>query len=236
MSAIEVDGLTKEFGPVAAVEDVSLAVAAGEAYALVGPNGSGKTTVIDAILGLLRPTGGTVAVDGYDVSEDPVAARERLGVVPEGTAVYDRLSGRRHVAFAAEARGVAVDADEVLERVGLREVADRPAGTYSAGMARRLVLATALVGGPSVLVFDEPFSGLDVDARAVLLRVLEEEREDGTAVLFATHRFDLVETTADRVGVLSEGLLAREFAVDDRETDRPVHERVEAAVAGGVSP
>ncbi|MFB6206005.1 MAG: ABC transporter ATP-binding protein, partial [Haloglomus sp.] len=213
-----------------------LAVDEGEVYALVGPNGSGKTTALNVLLGLVRPTAGDARICGEDTWDAARAARQHLGVVPEGYGVYGRLTGRRHVAFAATSRGWSGDPDAVLERVGLQDVADRRAGTYSRGMKKRLVLAMALVGDPDVLLLDEPFNGLDPDAAQTLRTAIEHERERGTSVLLASHLFREVAAVADRVGMLSGGELVREGPVADVVEGRPTIDSLEAAYREAVTP
>jgi ABC-2 type transport system ATP-binding protein len=234
MTAIAFAGVSKRRGSVLALDALDLAIEDGEVYALVGPNGSGKTTALNVLLGLVRPTEGQATVHGYDVWTEAPAARRHLGVVPEGTPVYERLSGRRHVDFGATSRGVDVDPEAVLDRVGLADVADRRAGTYSRGMTQRLVLALALVGEPDVLLLDEPFYGLDPDASATLRRVLRTERDRGATVVFASHLFDEVGRLADRVGMLSGGQLVREGAVADLVVDEPAIDALEDAYRDSV--
>lgn len=213
MSAVTVDSVTKRYGDLVAVRDLDLVVDRGEVYCLVGPNGSGKTTLFNVLLDFVRPTSGRVEVLGRDATEAPLAVRERVGVVPEGYGVYDRMTGRQHVAFAADSKGVDADPEAVLERVGLADVADQRAGGYSKGMAKRLILATALVGDPDLLVFDEPFSGLDPAAFAQLRDTIRAERDRGTAVFLSTHLYGPVERIGDRVGIVLDGELVAEHDV-----------------------
>ncbi|MFB6151567.1 MAG: ABC transporter ATP-binding protein [Haloarculaceae archaeon] len=215
MSAVDIDGVTKRYGDVLAVDGVDLAVDRGEVYCLVGPNGSGKTTILNVLLDFVRPTEGSVEVLGHDARTESLAVRERIGVVPEGYGVYDRLTGRQHVAFAADSKGADDDPDAILERVGLADAADQRAGEYSKGMAKRLILGAALVGDPDLLVFDEPFSGLDPAAFARLRDTIEAENDRGTAVFLSTHLFGPVERVGDRVGVLLDGELVAERDVAD---------------------
>jgi len=214
MSVVSVENLTKRYGTVVGIEDVSLSVEEGEVYCLVGPNGSGKTTLLNILLDFVRPTDGDVTVCGHDATTDSLAVREHVGVVPEGYGVYDRLSGRQHVAFAIDAKGADDEPIDVLDRVDLVDVADQWAGEYSKGMAKRLILGTALVGDPDLLVFDEPFSGLDPTAFAQLLDIIEEERDRGTTVFLSTHLFGPVEHVGDSVGILLDGELVTERDVD----------------------
>jgi ABC-2 type transport system ATP-binding protein len=213
MSAIELTGVTKRFGDITAVDDLDLTVAEGEVYGLIGPNGSGKSTVLNLLLDFIRPTTGRVTVFGHDAQAESLAVRERLGVVPEGYAVYDRLTARQHLEFVYESKAAEGDVDALLERVGLREDADRAAGDYSSGMRKRLILAMALVGDPDLLIFDEPFRGLDPNASLTLRETIVAENDRGSTVLVASHLFEQLEVVCDRVGLLLDGTLVAENSV-----------------------
>ena len=214
MTAIAVDELTKEYGRVTALDRVSLTVEEGEIFGFLGPNGAGKSTFINLLLDFARPTGGTARILGHDCQEAGVAARERLGVVPEGYSVFDRLSGRKHVEYAIRSKDTDADAVELLDRVGLHEAAARRASDYSKGMKQRLVLAMALAGEPDMLLLDEPTTGLDPNGAAEMRRVLREENERGATIFFSSHILEQVEAVCDRVGILQGGELV---AVDTIE-------------------
>jgi ABC-2 type transport system ATP-binding protein len=208
-TVLSVDGLSKQYGSVTAVGGVSFSVSGGEAFGLVGPNGAGKSTTLDVLIGLSRPTDGSAVVAGHDVTESPAEARGEMGVVPENCGLYDRLTGTEHVQLAARAKRVDTDTDRLLRRVGLDETDwNRPAGTYSKGMAQRLRLAVALVGDPNVLVLDEPLSGLDPEGIEEITSLIRDIRDDGAAVVFSSHDLPYVERVCDRVGVLNDGSFA----------------------------
>ncbi|WP_284014341.1 ABC transporter ATP-binding protein [Halobaculum litoreum] len=207
MSAITIDSLRKEYGDTFAVDGLSLSVAPGEVFGFLGPNGAGKSTTIDALLGYVRPTAGTITVLGRDAATESRAVREAVGVLPDGYALYDRLTAREHVAMAASFRGGDDDPEAVLSRVGLADAADRRAGGFSKGMAQRLALGMALVGDPDVLVFDEPSSGLDPTGIAALRRIVAAEADRGTTVFFSSHDLAQVEATCDRVAIVDDGRL-----------------------------
>jgi ABC-2 type transport system ATP-binding protein len=223
MAAIDVQGVTKRYGSVTALQELDLTVEEGEVYGFLGPNGAGKSTTIDILLDFVRPTSGAVQVLGMDARERGAAVRQRTGVLPDGYRVYDRLTGRRHVEFVAESKAVEVDPVTLLDRVGIAEAADRQAGGYSKGMAQRLVLAMALVGEPDLLVLDEPTTGLDPNGARQMRELVREENERGATVFFSSHILAQVEAVCDRIGILQNGSLVAEDSVEglrDRlETD-----------------
>jgi ABC-2 type transport system ATP-binding protein len=215
--AINITGLTKQFGDVVAVRNVDLTVEEGEIFGFLGPNGAGKSTTINVLLDFIRPTDGTVRVLGQDAQAESQAVRERTGVLPEGYDVYDRLTGRQHLEFAIESKNADDDPEQLLERVGIPEAIDRKAGGYSKGMAQRLVLAMALVGEPDLLILDEPTTGLDPNGAREMREIIREERDRGATIFFSSHILEQVEAVCDRVGILREGEIV---AVDTIENLR----------------
>ncbi|MFC4359414.1 ATP-binding cassette domain-containing protein [Halobium salinum] len=205
MTAIELSGVTKRFGDVTAVDGLDLTVSEGEVFGFLGPNGAGKSTTINMVLDFVRPTSGEVRVLGRDAQAESVAVRERTGVLPEGFDVYERLTGRQHVAFAAESKGVDLDPDAMLERVGIADAADRKAGGYSKGMRQRLALGMALVGEPDLLILDEPSSGLDPAGAKEMREIVRTEADRGATVFFSSHVLGQVEAICDRVGIMRDG-------------------------------
>ena len=218
MAAIELDGVTKRFGDVTAVDGLDLTVPEGEVFGFLGPNGAGKSTTINVLLDFVRPTEGSVRVLGMDPQRESVAVRERTGVLPEGFSVYDRLTGREHLEFAIESKDADADPDALLERVGLEGDGDRKAGGYSKGMAQRLALGMALVGDPDLLILDEPSSGLDPAGAKEMREIVREEADRGATVFFSSHVLGQVEAVCDSVGILREGeLVARDSIEGLRE-------------------
>ncbi|WP_276258849.1 ABC transporter ATP-binding protein [Haloglomus litoreum] len=209
MTAIETNDLTKRYGEsVLAVDGLDLTVEEGEVFGFLGPNGAGKSTTIDMLLDYVRPTSGTATVLGYDAQAETKAIHRRVGILPDGYGLYDRLSGRKHIEFAIDLKGVDDDPDELLDRVGLeREAAGRRVGGYSKGMTQRLALAIALVGDPDLLVLDEPSSGLDPNGVREVRAIAREHAERGGTVFFSSHILSQVEAVCDRVGILNRGRL-----------------------------
>ncbi|MEF8814540.1 MAG: ABC transporter ATP-binding protein [Halovenus sp.] len=214
MAAIELDGLEKQFGSVAALSGIDLTVERGEIFGFLGPNGAGKSTTIDILLDFVRPTAGEARVLGMDAQAETLAVRKRTGVLPDGYHVYDRLTGRQHLEFVIESKDVDDDPDTMLERVGIADAADRAAGGYSKGMTQRLALGMALVGDPDLLILDEPSTGLDPAGAREIRELVREEKARGTTIFFSSHVLGQVEAVADRVGILRGGELV---AVDTVE-------------------
>jgi ABC-2 type transport system ATP-binding protein len=209
---VRVEGVSKTFGEVLALDSVSLEFERGIVYGLLGPNGAGKTTLIRLLTTLLRPDSGRVEVAGVDVVADPATARTRIGLAGQFAAVDDYLTGRENVEIVGrlynlskvEARSRAAD---LLERINLTDAADRTVRTYSGGMRRRLDLAASLIGRPEVLFLDEPTTGIDPRSRIELWQVIEDLVHAGTTVLLTTQYLDEADRLADRLAVILRGRL-----------------------------
>jgi ABC-2 type transport system ATP-binding protein len=203
--AIEVSNLTKRFGDVLAVDDLSFTVDEGRIVGFLGPNGAGKTTTLRMLLGLVYPTAGrsTIFGAGYDHLDDPV---HKVGAVLDGGMLHPGRTGRNHLRALARAAGVSdARTDELLELVALTDAANRRAGGYSLGMRQRLGLAAALLGDPRVLVLDEPANGLDPQGIRWLRDFLRALAREGRAVLVSSHVLAEVSQTADDVVVINRG-------------------------------
>ena len=206
--AIQIHDVTKRFGSFTAVDRVDLQIEQGEVFGFLGHNGAGKSTVINMLLDHIRPTAGDLAVFGADCQTDSVEARKHMGVLPDGYGVYSGLTGRQHVQFAMESKGVDGEPLNLLDRVGITEAADRAAEGYSKGMTQRMVFAMALVGEPDLLILDEPTSGLDPAGARSMREIILEENERGATVFFSSHILEQIEAVADRVGIMHQGQLA----------------------------
>jgi len=232
--------VTKHYGKIAAVENVSLALQPGEATALVGHNGAGKTTLIKLLLGLVRPSHGSVRVLGVDpAGRQGAQARRALGFLPENVAFHGAMSGTELMAFYARLKGQPVGRNrDLLARVGLAEAADRRVATYSKGMRQRLGLAQTLIGAPRLLLLDEPTSGLDPASRAEVFDMIDRLRAEGATILVSTHALAEVGERVDKVAVLHKGglLCAGSLADLRRETAAEVRIRlrVQTCTTGSV--
>ena len=202
---IEVAGLTKSYGPIRALEDVSFEVSAGEVVGLLGPNGAGKTTTMRILAGALGATAGQVRIAGRDVRLDPRATKRLVGYLPEVPPLYDEMTVERYLGFCAELKDAPKDAyrsPELWERLGIGDVQHRILGRLSKGYRQRVGLAQALVHRPRVLVLDEPLAGLDPAQRIEIRSVVRDLAEGGVAVLISSHALTEVEAICDRVIVL----------------------------------
>ena len=205
---IRYEGFGKRYGEIAAVEDLDLEVGARDAIALIGPNGSGKTTTLKAALGLVKPTRGRVLVDGRDIATDGRAARARIGYLPQRLGFPEGCDAREVMRFYAKLRGAPADSiDGLLARVGLTAAAKRVVDGYSGGMRQRLGIAIALLGSPRVLVLDEPTAALDPSGALDVRDILAGIRADGIGVLLSSHDLAEVAAVADRIGVFDGGRL-----------------------------
>jgi ABC-2 type transport system ATP-binding protein len=214
-AVIETRELTKRYGAARGIEDVSMAVEAGEVFGFLGPNGAGKTTTIRTLLDLLHPTSGSARLFGLDSRRDSVAIRARLGNLPGDFAYDPRLSGRELVSFFAELRGMGGlgRARELAER--FEADLERPMGELSRGNRQKIALVQSAFHDPELLILDEPTSGLDPLMQEEFLAFVAEERDRGRTVFLSSHELDEVERSCDRVGIIREGRLVAVESVEE---------------------
>jgi len=216
---LEVRGLTRRYGRSTAVDGLSLAVREGEIVGFLGPNGAGKTTTLRCCAGLLRPDAGEIVVAGASLLREPLAARARLGLVPDQPFVYDRLTAREFLDFVAALYRVPeriadARAAELVDRLDLDGVADDLVETYSLGMRQKVSIAAALIHDPPLFLLDEPLVGLDPQAARTLKDLLRERAARGLGVFVSTHLLDVAERLCDRVIVLHHGRAVAEGTLD----------------------
>ena len=218
--AIEAIGLTKQFNKKLAVDNLNLRVAEGEFFGFLGPNGAGKSTTIKMLVGLLRPTGGQAIITGHDMWRDPLAAKQQIGVLPEGLALYPRLTAREFIQFAGTMYGldeltITQRTNDLLELVDLDADADKLIVDYSHGMRKKTALAAAIIHTPRVLFLDEPFEGVDAITIRAIRGVLQRLRERGTTIFFSSHILEIVEKLCTRVAVINDGRLVAEGSIPE---------------------
>ncbi len=205
---IQTHGLVKAFGYRPVLKKLDFSVARGEFVALLGPNGSGKSTLLRLLAGLSKATAGTVTVGGWELPGEAAAVRAQIGMVGHKSLLYEALTARENLRFFARLYAIE-DADTVIEerieRVGLKKHADQAVRTYSRGMQQRLSIARALLHDPAVLLFDEPYTGLDQDAGAMLDQLLLGTHDEGRTIVMSTHQLDRAQALASRIVILSKG-------------------------------
>lgn len=223
---IEVSGLTKLYGELVAVDDLSFSVAPGEVLGLVGPNGAGKTTTLRSLVGIVRPTRGTIRIGRHDLERDPVAAKRQLAFMPDEPHLFDYLSVEEHLRFIA--RLYEVPAHDVEQRIPALlselELADKARalpGELSRGMRQKLVIACGLLHDPTVLLFDEPLTGLDPAGIRRMKQTIVERARSGAAVLLSSHLLHLVEEICNRVLILQRGRMVAIGTIDQILVGRP---------------
>jgi ABC-2 type transport system ATP-binding protein len=233
---IEVRGLIKDFGTTRAVNGVSFSVRPGEIMGLLGPNGSGKTTIMRVLTGFFPPSEGRVTIDGLDVEEHALAVRERIGYLPENTVLYPDLSVRRFLTFCAEVKGIPsgqrrARLGEVMTACGLTEVANKLIGKLSKGYRQRVGIAQAVIHHPKVLVLDEPTVGLD-PRQIVDIRSLIKSLGGSTTILLSTHILPEVSMTCERVIIIDYGRIIAEDTADGLTRRLQGSHETRARVAG----
>jgi sodium transport system ATP-binding protein len=207
---IQADSLRKSFGGRHALDGLTFSAGDGSVTGLVGPNGSGKTTTLRLITGLLRPDGGQVQVDGVDPARDPMRARCRIGALTDGFGNYPRLTTREHLWYFGELRGMSAAELEprtrfLLDLFDMHEIADRRAQGFSQGERMKLALARALINDPPNILLDEPANGLDVPSARALRTLLERLRDAGKCVIYCSHLMAEVSLICDKVVVIARG-------------------------------
>jgi ABC-2 type transport system ATP-binding protein len=223
---LQARGLTKRYGGVAALDGVSFDLHPGEIVGYLGPNGSGKSTTVNLVVGLLEPTRGELTLSGTRAGDDPIAYKRQIGYVPEEPTLYAHLTAAEYLMLVGRLRRLPprtlqTRVPELLRLLQLHDSRYRSMTTFSKGMRQRVLVAAALLHDPRLLVLDEPFSGLDVNAGALLRTLLRLLADEGRMIFFSTHRFDMVEKLCSRVIVLSGGRIALERRVADFERSGP---------------
>ena len=221
---IEITGLTKRYGSFTAVDALDLTVPRGELFGFLGPNGAGKTTTMRMLAGILRPTSGTVKIAGLDVWTDPVAAKSKLGFIPDRPFIYEKLTGVEFIRFVAGLYGqhgaiVERRGRELLALFDLEEWRDELVESYSHGMRQKLIIASAFVHRPEVIVVDEPHVGLDPKSIKILRDLFKEYTRRGHTILMSTHTLEVAERLCDRIAIIQGGKIRSQGTMDDIRRD-----------------
>ncbi len=237
MPALEARGLVKTFGDLRAVDGVDFSIPRGTFYGIAGPNGAGKSTTLRMLTGLLRPDAGNAVLDGVEVWPDPLAAKARVGFVPDNPVLFDRLTAPEMLEYAGMLRRmdpavVANRARELLRVLDLSEEGEKLIADFSLGMIKRIGLAVALLHSPRVLILDEPFGALDPVNTQVMEDVLQLYRHGGGTVVFASHVMDVVQRLCDRLVVIGSGRVLAEGTVADVAGGRNLQDAFVELVGG----
>jgi ABC-2 type transport system ATP-binding protein len=209
---IKLTNLSKKYGSFTAVNAINLEVPRGELFGFLGPNGAGKTTTLRMIAGILRPTGGSVEIGGVDISTNPIAAKSKLGFIPDRPFIYEKLTGAEFLRFVAglynqEGAQVEHRARELLALFDLEEWRDELVESYSHGMRQKLIISSAFVHRPEVIVVDEPMVGLDPKAARILKDLFREYTKRGHTIMMSTHTLEVAQTLCDRIAIIQGGVI-----------------------------
>ena len=218
--AVATTNLTRRFGEFTAVQDVNLSVAPGQFFGFLGPNGAGKSTTIKMLTGLLAPTSGSIQILGLDAASHPIEVKRQIGVVPEGMALFGRLTGAEFLSFAGRMYGLdrmtaAKRAAELLEFMQLADQPKKLVTDYSHGMQKKLALAAAVIHGPKVLFLDEPFEGVDAIAAGTLKSMLQGMIARGATIFLTSHVLDIVERLCSHVAIIHQGRLVAQGSLEE---------------------
>jgi ABC-2 type transport system ATP-binding protein len=212
---IQLDDLTKKFGTFTAVDHLTLRIERGQFFGFLGPNGAGKTTTIKMLTGLYAPTTGTCRINGIDIHDDPLSAKQNIGYVPDQPFLYEKLTGREFLYFVGglfkmPSALLRTKIEESIELYEIGEFIDKRAEEYSQGMRQRIVLAAAMLHDPSVLVIDEPLVGLDPRSARLVKDTLKRKTREGLTVFMSTHLLEIVEELCDRIAIIKQGRIIHE--------------------------
>ncbi|HUJ32902.1 MAG TPA: ABC transporter ATP-binding protein [Candidatus Acidoferrum sp.] len=218
--AIATQGLTRRFGELVAVSDVNLRVVPGQFFGFLGPNGAGKSTTIKMLTGLLAPSAGTIQILGHDLTANPVEVKRQIGVVPEGMALFGRLTGSEYLNFVGRMYGLDREtaAKRSAELLEFMQLADQPktlVTDYSHGMQKKLALAAAVIHGPKILFLDEPFEGVDAIASTTLKAMLQRMISRGATIFLTSHVLEIVERLCSHVAIIHRGLLVAQGSIEE---------------------
>lgn len=217
---IRLVNLTKKFGSLIAVNNLSIEIPTGQFFGFLGPNGAGKTTTIKMMTGLFEPTSGEIFIDNINISKNPIEAKMEIGYIPDQPFIYDKLTGREYLYFCSGLYKIPSTAAEsqINELIKLFELdgwIDKRAENYSQGMAQRLIIASGLLHRPNVIIIDEPMIGLDPRSASIVKKVLKEKCKSGTTIFMSTHILQVAEELCDRIVIIKEGNVIQDFLKDE---------------------
>ena len=235
--AIATEFLTRRFGALLAVDRINLTVEAGQFFGFLGPNGAGKSTTIKMLTGLLAPTSGRICLLGLDLEEQPIEVKRQIGVVPEGLALFDRLTANEYLNFVGRMYGLdrRTAAERAAELLNFMQLADRPKSLivdFSAGMKKKLALAAAVIHGPKILFLDEPFEGVDAIAAGSLKAMLHRMTDRGATIFLTSHVLEIVERLCSHVAIIHKGTLVAQGSLEELRAGIEARAGLHAAAPG----
>lgn len=207
---IKVENLSRQYGTLWAVKDLSFEIGDGQVYGLLGPNGAGKSTTVKIMVGMLAATTGEITINGLNIKTDGNAIKANLGYVPESCALYENLTGREHLEMVCNlhhlpVEGIKPQVTKLIELLDLKDAAEKRIAGYSKGMKQKLLLAGGIIHNPRVLILDEPLSGLDANAQSLIRELIKEFARDNRIVIFCSHVLEVVERICDRLLIINHG-------------------------------
>lgn len=236
--AIIIEGLTRRFGDLVAVDQVNLSVEGGQFFGFLGPNGAGKSTTIKMLTGLLAPSAGRIELLGLDLERDSIDVKRQIGVVPEGMPLFDRLTGSEYLNFVGRMYGLdrSTASQRTVELLEFMNLADRTktlVGEYSHGMKKKLALAAAVIHAPKILFLDEPFEGVDAIASGTLKAMLQRMAQGGVTIFLTSHVLEIVERLCSHVAIINKGRLVAQGSLDELRAGVTASAGTDRAAAGG---
>ena len=207
---LKLTNLTKKFGNFTAVNNISIEINAGDFFGFLGQNGAGKTTTIKMITGLYAPTSGTIHIGGFDIQKNHIEAKQLIGYIPDQPFLYEKLTGKEFLYFCGglykiEKKILKTKIDETISKLNIEQWVDKRTEEYSLGMKQRIVIASALLHNPKLLIVDEPMVGLDPQSALVVKNVLKEKASEGVAIFMSTHSLNVAEEVCSRIGIIKDG-------------------------------
>jgi len=226
---IELINLTKRFGNVVAVNRLNLSISKGEIFGFIGPNGAGKTTTLRMMGGVLVPTEGTITIDGLNIAREPEEAKKRIGFIPDRPFLYEKLTGMEFLRFTGDLYGIAGDlfrkkSEEILKKFLLYDWGDELIESYSHGMKQRLIISSAILHDPKVIVVDEPMVGLDPAGIKMVKSLFRDLAQKGTTLFMSTHTLAVAEDVCDRIGIIHKGVLIATGTIEELKRRAQVRE------------
>jgi ABC-2 type transport system ATP-binding protein len=217
---IEIMNLTKRYGNITAISNINLTIPSGQFFGFLGPNGAGKTTTIKTIVGLLKPTSGSVKINGIDIQRDPIQAKRLIGFIPDKPFIYEKLTGREFLHFVAglyEVNGREVESriEQLLDLFELTDWKDELVESYSHGMRQKTVMSAALIHQPQVLVVDEPMVGLDPKGARQVKKIFKDLCAQGTTIFMSTHTLEIAEEMCDYIAIIQKGSIIAQGTVSE---------------------